>query len=140
LIRICSIPVGHGGDRRQVRRDAGAQRRPRLAQPELEQGRDPHQDRPDLGAGPGCRLGGDRELAQVRDQGAEALGLLDDVAREVQHLLQLDLLLLEQQLRQALDGEQGLAQLVDLLRGKTPELRQAAGRGQQLAQPADLGR
>ena len=85
--------------RRQIGRDLRAQGRAALAQAEVEQRRHAHQHGAELGA-PGRVLGrGHRQQAQVRHQRRQPLRLLDDVAREVQHLVQLDAILLEQQLR-----------------------------------------
>ena len=115
--------------RRQVGRDLRAQGRAALAQAEVQQRRDAHQHGADLGA-PGGVLGrGHGQQPQARHQRRQPLRLLDDVAREIQHLVQLDAILLQQQLREALDGEQRLAQLVNLLRGEAAELGQPSRGG-----------
>ena len=121
-----------------VGRDLGPQGGAGLAQAELEQRRHPHQHLAQLGAAL-TRLGrGDRHEPQVRHQRGQPLGLLDDVAGEVEHLVQLDPLLLEEELPEPLDREQRLAELVNLLGGEAAELGQAPRRREQLAQAANL--
>ena len=59
------------------------------------------------------------------------------MAREIEDLVQLDAVLLKQQLREALDGEQRLAQLVNLLGGEPAELGETSRGGDEIAQPRD---
>ena len=129
-----------GGERRHVGRDLRAQRDAGLAQAEVEQRRDAHEHGADLGAPPwrsaarAPRAGAGSTTRPVSRSDCSTMWRAKSSTSSSSTRS-----FSSSSCAEPLDREQRLAQLVDLLRGEAPELRQAAGRGQQIAQAAELG-